>query len=77
MKRLKIFSFILTWWYDLYTIISVWKFIQSFYIWQKILFFKMNCYLNFSDEGLLWSSLTDLLIDATATAGTEVLLTIS
>jgi hypothetical protein len=68
MKKLEVFSFILTWWYDLYTIISVWEFIQSFYIWQKILFFVMNCYLNFSDEDLLWSSLTDLLIDATATA---------
>jgi hypothetical protein len=42
----------------------------------KVLFSKMNCYLNFPDEGSLWSSPTDLLIDATAT-GTKVLLAIS
>jgi hypothetical protein len=43
------------------------RFIQPFYTWQKILFFVMNCYLNFPDEDLLWPSPTDLLmIDATA-----------
>ncbi len=44
---------------------------------KKILFFLMNCYLNFLDEDLLWSSFINLLIDATATAETKVLLIIS
>jgi hypothetical protein len=50
----------------------------SFYIWQKILCFWVAIRSEFSDDDLLWSSFTDLLIDATATAAeTKVLLTIS
>jgi hypothetical protein len=70
--------------------VTVWFYMKLFsgvFVWdlfsrstpdKKILFFLMDCYLNFSDGGLLWSSPTDLLIGATATAAwTEVLLAIS
>jgi hypothetical protein len=71
MKRLKIFSFIIIdvmirFYMKLFFKKFTMRFIQSFYIWQKDSILLDELLSEFSDEDLLWSSFTDLLIDVTA-----------
>jgi hypothetical protein len=42
------------------------RFIQSFYIWRIDSILLDELLSEFSDDDLLWSSFTDLLIDVTA-----------